>query len=127
MATREQILKRYPNANERFIQRVIDADSARVRPTAPKPVGRVPLDAEGGAKEAHWYNAAKRFEVTYTVYSVRPADYDGYDIKALQDFLVKAGILTDDRWDVLAGRVVSRKAATEEEERTEIQIRAFDS
>ena len=127
MATREQILKRYPNANERFIQRVIDADSAGVRPAAPKPVGRVPLDAKSGAEEAHWYHAAKRFEVTYTVYSVRPADYDGYDIKALQDFLVKAGMLTDDRWDVLAGRVVSRKAATEEEERTEIEIRAFDS
>lgn len=43
MATREQILKRYPNANERFIQRVIDADSSGVRPAAPKPVGRVSL------------------------------------------------------------------------------------
>lgn len=125
MATREQILKRYPNANERFIQRVIDADSSGVRPAAPKPVGRVSLDAESGAKEAHWHNAAKRFEVTYTIYSLRPADYDGYDIKALQDFLVKAGIITDDRWDVLAGRVVSRKAATEGEQRTEIEIHAF--
>ena len=90
-----------------------------------KPVGRLPLDNEGEAKEAHWYFPAKRFEVTYTIYSIRPADFDGIDIKFLQDFCVKAGIIPDDKWSVLSGRVCSKKAATEAEEKTEIEILAI--
>ncbi len=96
-----------------------------LRPLPAKPNQRLPLDDGGGTEEADWHNAAERFEITFTVYSMRPADYDGYDIKALQDFLVKAGVITDDRWNILAGRVVSRKAATKEEEKTVINIIAY--
>ena len=125
--SRDEIIKRYPNASESFIRANLNpnAGSSGIRPTTQKPTKRVPLDDAIRPEEKNWYNAAVSFEIVFTIYSRRPADYDGYDIKALQDFLVKAGIITDDRWDVLAGRVVSRKAATEGEERTEIQITAI--
>lgn len=90
-----------------------------------KPVERVPLDIADTREEACWPYAHVRFEVTFTVYSMRPADYDGYDIKYLQDFLVSSGIITRDDWKTLSGRTVSRKAATKEEERTEITILAL--
>jgi Holliday junction resolvase RusA-like endonuclease len=80
------------------------------------------LDSPPPREETRWHDAACRFEVVFTVFSVRPCDWDGYDIKALQDFLITAGIIPDDGWKTLSGRVVSRKAATKDEERTEIEI-----
>lgn len=100
----------------------LENNSRGLRSTAAKPVRRMPLDDESESEKANWYFPAARFEITFTVYSVRPADYDGLDIKFLQDFCVKAGIIPDDKWSVLSGRVVSRKAATEGEEKTEITI-----
>lgn len=91
-------------------------------PQPKKPAKRVSLVGSGPAKKAGWHIPGTRLEITFTVYSNRPADYDGYDIKALQDFLVKAGIIEDDRWDILAGRIVSRKAATQGEEKTVVEI-----
>jgi hypothetical protein len=85
----------------------------------------MPLGGAGGAEETDWHDAARRFEIQFIVYSVRPADYDGYDIKALQDFLVTAGIIPADKWNTLSGGCVSRKAATQEQERTEIEIKAI--
>jgi hypothetical protein len=120
--TRAEINQRFPKASESFIKANIDPDDSRLCPAAAKSVERLPLDGVGRSEETNWHHAAKRFEITFIVYSVRPADYDGYDIKALQDFLVKAGIIKDDRWDILAGRVVSRKAATQGEEKTEVVI-----
>jgi len=91
----------------------------------PQPDERVPLDNTFEGKEACWYEAARRFEVVFTVYSRRPCDWDGYDIKALQDFLVTAGIIPDDGWRTLSGRVVSKKVSTEGEEKTTIEIMAL--
>ena len=127
----QSLRKRFPKAPESFFQRQInhentDHHNSRLRPAAPKPVERLPLDDARGAEEAHWYDAAGRFEIVFTVYSVRPADYDGFDIKALQDFLVSAGIIPSDKWNVLSGRVVSRKAATEAEEKTVVEITAIE-
>lgn len=120
-----ELKRRYPRASESFIRANLDADDTRLCPAAAKPVRRMPLDNEGESKEADWYFPAKRFEITFTVYSVRPADYDGLDIKFLQDFCVKAGIIPNDKWSVLSGRVVSRKAATEGEEKTIVEITAL--
>jgi hypothetical protein len=103
----------YPNHNQ----------GIRTANTQPGP--RLPLELSETAEEAHWPYAHGRFEITFTVYSLRPADYDGYYIKHLQDFLVSAGIIPGDGWDTLSGRVVSRKAATKGEERTEILIHAI--
>ena len=95
----------------------------RVHALQPQPVERLPLVIAPEGKEACWYGAATRFEITFTVYAVRPCDYDGYDIKALQDFCVAAGIIPDDDWRTLSGRVISRKVATKAEEKTVIEIR----
>lgn len=62
------------------------------------------------------------FEIVFTVFAIRPNDWDNVWTKPLQDHLVRAGILDDDRWDFLAGRVLCCKAKTKAEERTEITI-----
>src|SRR5258705_60987 len=63
-----------------------------------------------------------RFKIVFTVYAVRPCDYDGLHIKELQDMLVEAGLLHGDSWDILDGEVRSRKAETKAEEKTIIEI-----
>ena len=124
--TRDEILARYPNASPSFIARNLSDDHTGVRPTAPQPDQRPALVATPEAEETHWYLSAKRFEITFRVYSVRPADYDGIDIKALQDFLADASIIPNDKWNVLSGRVMSCKAATAQDEKTEIEIVAYE-
>lgn len=93
-----------------------------LRAVQSKPDERVPLDNADAGKEASWHDVAQRFEIVFTVYSQRPCDWDGYDIKALQDFLCSAGIIPNDKWSTLSGRVLSRKAATKDEEKTVIEI-----
>lgn len=63
-----------------------------------------------------------RHRITFEVYAVRPCDYDNYFCKPLQDLLVNLGFLPDDNWRVLEGCVISRRAKTKSEERTEITI-----
>lgn len=93
-----------------------------IRAVQSKPAKRLPLDPTPAREETRWYGSAVRFEIVFTVYALYPCDWDGYDIKALQDFCVHAGIIPNDGWKTLSGRVVSRKAATKEEERTEIEV-----
>lgn len=69
----------------------------------------------------------KRFEILFTVYAVRPCDYDNYHCKVLQDCLVRAGFIPNDDWRTLQGRVISHKANNRQEERTEIVIQQLDS
>ncbi len=125
--TPNEIRRRFPNATESFIQR--NASNAHhdsgLRPVQPKPDERLPLADPAQGKEESWHDAACRFEIVFTIYSVHPCDWDGYDIKALQDFLIKIGIVPDDGWKTLSGRVVSRKAATKAEEKTVISIMAL--
>lgn len=66
--------------------------------------------------------AVERYHVRFTIYSVRPADWDGYHIKELQDLLFRSGFLPEDSWDVLRGEVISEKVHSKKEERTEIEI-----
>jgi hypothetical protein len=121
--TRNELIKRFPHATESFLQ--ANADDPGLRAVQPQPVERLPLDPHPSGEETRWYDAARRFEIVLTVHSIRPCDWDGYDIKALQDFLIRAGILPDDGWKTLSGRVVSCKAATKDEEKTTIEITAF--
>jgi len=93
-----------------------------IRPNHSKSSKRSALVSQSSGEDSRWYGTARRFEVTYTIFSQHPCDYDGYDIKSLQDFLVKSEVIPDDKWDLLSGRVISCKAHTEEEERTEIEI-----
>lgn len=64
----------------------------------------------------------RRKRIRFTVYAVRPADYDNWHTKEIQDLLVHAGILDDDKWDILQGEVISEKIHKKEDERTEILI-----
>jgi len=63
-----------------------------------------------------------RYRITYTVYAVRPMDFDNIAIKKIQDELVHQNFLPEDNWKVLEGTVRSRKAKTKAEQRTVIEI-----
>ncbi len=65
---------------------------------------------------------AERRHITFRVFSRRPADYDGYSIKELQDCLVHAGLLDGDEPHLLYGTVFSEKVHSEEEEMTIVEI-----
>lgn len=125
--TREQLIAKFPHASAAFIAANADDCSQRIRSEQPQPDERVSLVNSAEGEEACWHDAAESFEVRFIVYSQRPCDWDGYDIKALQDFLVTAGIIPGDGWKTLSGRVLSRQAATKEEERTVIEIYAAQS
>ena len=60
--------------------------------------------------------------IWFRVFSTRPADWDGYHIKELQDCLVHAGLLDGDGWDQLHGQVTSHKVHTKAEEQTIIEV-----
>jgi len=116
-------LKRlFPNSSDDFYRKNSDDNDAGVCAVQPKPIKRVPLDLTPEGEEACWYDADAKFEITFTVYSVRPCDWDGYDIKHLQDWLVQAGFLPNDDWKTLSGRCVSAKAATKDDEKTVIEV-----
>lgn len=118
--TTHELKQRYPRASAAFLK--ANADPERVCAMQPEPVERMPLVAAATREETRRNGPAQRFEIVFTIYSVRPCDWDGYDIKHLQDWIVTAGILPNDGWKTLSGRCVSKKAATKDEERTEVEI-----
>jgi hypothetical protein len=101
-----------------FLDRATKAGSSRLHTGEPKQdqrtrlVPRVRRKAEGG----------ESFKIVFRVYAVRPKDYDNIYTKPLQDLLVHAGCLPGDDWKTLSGEVISAKAKSEAEERTEIEI-----
>lgn len=121
----EQSIRRlramFPNASRAFIK----ANLGSLHPNHKKPSQRGALVGEREGEVESWHGAAKRFEITFRIYSTTPCDYDGYDIKPIQDMLVRAQIIPDDKWNLLSGRVVSCKARTKSEEKTEIEIIAI--
>jgi hypothetical protein len=116
--TIRRIKQRFPRASRSFIE----ANLGGFRPDDQESAKRRPLVSQPPGEDSRWYGAASRFEITFRIFSRRPCDYDGYDIKPIQDMLVNAAIIPDDKWSVLVGRVVSGKAHTEAEERTEIEV-----
>ena len=93
-----------------------------LRPPEPERDSGMPLERVASRKKESSHLPEIRYRITFTVYSIRPFDWDNYRFKDLQDCIVKAGLLPGDDWRVLEGRVVPHKAATKEEERTEITI-----
>lgn len=87
-----------------------------------EPTQRSSLVGIAQREAARWYGPAVSFEIVFRVYSQRPADWDGYEVKQLQDMVVHSGILPDDNWRILQGRVIPNKAHSKEEERVEIEI-----
>jgi hypothetical protein len=64
------------------------------------------------------------YRIKFVVHATQPRDWDNLSasVKQIQDAIVEAGWLPDDDWKTLEGTVVSAKATTEEEERTEVTI-----
>src|SRR5882762_5541226 len=81
-----------------------------IRASEPQHTQREPLVGALSGEEASRVEPLARFKIVFTVYAVRPCDYDGLHIKELQDMLIEAGLLHGDAWDILDGEVRSRKA-----------------
>lgn len=79
-------------------------------------VNRTPRETKGGN------SLTCRYRIIFTFYACRPLDWDNCNVKQLQDIMVQVGLLPSDDWKVLEGHIISKKAHTREEERTEIVI-----
>lgn len=97
-------------------------DIAWLRPAVSEPIERPALVIPPERKKTRQQSAESRYRITYAVYAVRPMDFDNISIKKIQDELVQQGLLPDDNWKVLEGCVISRKAKSKDEQRTEIEI-----
>lgn len=113
--TPNELKRRFPNASQSFIN--ANRDSG-IRPDDTKPPQGKPLVSvvQRKAKVSH------RFKIRFTVYAMRPADWDGYDIKSLQDLVVQSGIIPMDDWSTLKGEIDPKKVHKEAEEKTVIEI-----
>jgi hypothetical protein len=80
-----------------------------------------PLPRKGKSRKGAVLGAARR-HITFRIFSTRPADWDGYSIKELQDCLVRSGLLLSDDWDKLSGEIISEKVDKKEEEMTIVEI-----
>ncbi len=145
--TRDELLKRFPGISKSCLYRTIegipvhqidDAAAAVNRANREAVIARIlarqksepqpgpalvrPAKRETPRKER--IGAGGHYRIKFIVYAVRPRDWDNLSasVKQLQDAIVEAGWLPDDDWKTLEGTVVSAKAATEEEERTEVTI-----
>lgn len=87
-------------------------------------VGAVPRKEKSrpSIAKSSGHSRRSRARITFRIFAVRPADWDGYHIKELQDVCVKSGLLDGDEWDILEGQVISEKAYAKDAERTEITI-----
>jgi hypothetical protein len=124
--TANEFQRRFPNASrstaKRNVEAVTEVGAPRIRSADAERNEGSPLVGAAAGEEACWHLPGGRFEITFTVFAVHPADWDNVSAKYLQDWIVKAGILPGDGWKTLSGRCLSRKAHSKEEERTEIEI-----
>lgn len=115
--TREQLKERFPHASDAFLDRNCDRPEGIRSGDTKRPEGHA-LERTVQREETR----RRRATIRITVYAVRPADWDGWHVKELQDCLIHAGILDGDDWDLLEGHVTSEKVHSLAEERTEITI-----
>lgn len=66
--------------------------------------------------------ATERARIEYTVFAVRPPDYDNAWTKCLTDCLVAIGWIRGDDWWLLHGGCTCEKAHDKAEEKTVIEI-----
>jgi len=120
----DELKRIYPNASLSFLRRNSQDNPVGLPAPNPQPtqghalVCVAPRKSKGSTRTTQ---RPRKRNIIFRVYSQRPADWDGYHIKELQDCLVAAGILDDDAWDVLQGQVISCKAHSASEVRTEIE------
>jgi Holliday junction resolvase RusA-like endonuclease len=120
--TRAELLKRYPNASASFIARNCSDLHSGVRADDKKPAKGRPLVRRISREEESRPRPQERARIRFFIYSTRPADWDNYSTKQLQDCLVEAGFLDADDWDRLCGQVVSYEVHSKEEETTVVEI-----
>lgn len=125
--TRNEILRRFPNATESFISRNLrdagsEAGPQTIPAPQPEPDSGQPLERLIPGKEKSGGLFGKCAYVEFHVFSVQPCDWDNYWTKGLQDLLIEIGLLDGDGWRQLQGKVVPLKVNTRKEERTEIKI-----
>jgi len=122
MATREQILKRYPNANERFIQRVIDADSAGPVAIVERPAVSAPLETVKNQK-----GPAGRIFIRFVSVRKRLLDPDNICEKYLLDCLRYTRLISGDEPEKVSIQTTQRKCQQGESEKTIVEIYEFDT
>ncbi len=115
--TPNELKRLFPQASADTISRN-QVGSTGLHSVEPEPVKRRSLVRRVPRKET----CGPRFEIVFTIYAVRPCDWDGHHIKPIQDLLTVVGLLPGDAWHQLEGRVISRKVQTQEQEKTEIEI-----
>ena len=122
MATREQILKRYPDANERFIQRVIDADSSGA-------VAVVEFPAVGASLETvkNQKGPTGRIFIRFVSVRKRLLDPDNLCEKYLLDCLRYTSLISGDEPEKVSIQTTQRKCQQGESERTIVEIYEFDT
>jgi len=119
--THRELQARYPNASDAFL-RLNSTDAARVPAGNAQPDGRVSLGRKAKRNKTVHRSTAGRLTLRITVYAIRPADWDGWFTKPIQDGLRHAQLLIGDEWYLLRGEVTSEKVQTLEEQRTVIEI-----
>lgn len=124
MLREDELRNLFPNISKSTIE-ANNADGPKLRPAKPERAQGVPLDGAGKGKETGSPVSGPRYRITFAVFAVKPLDWDNYRLKDLQDCLIEAGFLPDDNWRVLEGQVISKKAHSKEEERTEILIESI--
>ena len=123
--TPNELSRRFPRASAAFIRANCDSHPdalpSRQKPQPKPPLEAPPRRAKTGSRSVE---PRQRYAITFIVYACHPRDWDNLaaSCKELQDELVKAGWLPNDDWKTLDGRVRSRKAHHEAEERTVIEI-----
>lgn len=125
--TYEALKQRFPNASVSFLlANASDTPDGvvRLRTQVPQPDRREALERSQARPRQGKGRTQGRYRITFRCYRCSPMDWDNAaaSMKRLQDSIVEAGLLPDDNWRVLEGAVVSAKAASKAEERTEIEI-----
>lgn len=115
--TENELKRLFPNISKDVLRRSLTGASA-LRSRDEK---RIERNALGGGVQGK-AKSGDRFKIVFTVYAVHPADWDNYDIKALQDLVVKSGIIPADHWFALKGEIDPKKVQRPEEEKTIISI-----
>lgn len=123
----DDIRKLFPNASAACIARNASGpDDSRIRPHDSQPTqGNALVSAaprKSKSRKGAVLGTARRRFITFRIFARRPADWDNYDVKEIQDCLRHAGLLDGDDWHLLQGTVISEKAYSKEEERTEVTI-----
>jgi hypothetical protein len=128
--TRRELQARFPNISEDVLRRTADdynrdfsaTGDRGLRATDTKRTELVPLGNKAPRKAKGRSRVVQRYQVTYRIFAVRPADWDNNSIKGLQDLLVTAGLLPGDAWYQLEGSIISEKVHSKEEEKTVVEI-----